>query len=272
MGESEAAPEIVRRDLKFGRQAPPPRWWLAGDPGATAFYNALSATFPLGERFFMDSVRHYRARAPEPLQRQIGDFLFQEATHTREHVVFNSQAEAAGYDIAPLEARTRRVLNWARKRPPIARLAATAALEHFTAVLAQTLLADPAHLDGAAPDAARLWRWHAIEEIEHKAVAYDAFMHVARRMPAAGRWALRSAAMAAAAVLFHYVIMRNTADLLAQDRQNGVRAWAKLLGQLYGKPGAMRRLSVAAFAYCRPGFHPWDEDDRALLNAAQAAL
>src|SRR3546814_3917381 len=92
-------------------------------------------------------------------------------------------------------------------------LAATCALEHFTATLANAILADPAHLAGADAEAQRMWRWHAIEEIEHKAVAYDTWVHATRALPRWQRWAMRSFAMAAASLRFHIVVFRNTADL-----------------------------------------------------------
>ncbi len=58
------------------------------------------------------------------------------------------------------------------------------ALEHFTAILAHQLLADPRHLEGAEKETADLWRWHAVEEIEHKGVAYDTWLHATRRLAA----------------------------------------------------------------------------------------
>src|SRR3546814_10096419 len=76
---------IEKRDLKFGRETPPPRWWHSGDPGRTAFFNALSSTFPVGEKFFMTSVRHYREGTPQPLRGQIDDFLYQESMRSEEH-------------------------------------------------------------------------------------------------------------------------------------------------------------------------------------------
>src|SRR3546814_16965350 len=79
-------------------------------------------------------------------------------------------------------------------------LAATCALEHFTATLANAILADPAHLAGADAEAQRMWRWHAIEEIEHKAVAYDTWVHATRALPRWQRWAMRRFAMAAASL------------------------------------------------------------------------
>lgn len=264
--------KIEKRDLKFGRETPPPRWWHGGDPGRTAFFNALSSTFPVGEKFFMTAVRHYRNDAPQPLRGQIDDFLYQESMHSREHVVFNRQAEDAGYDIAPLEERARRTIAWVKLRSPIQQLAATCALEHFTATLAHDALADPRHLDGATDEAKRLWQWHAMEEIEHKAVAFDTFLHATRDINPVRRWLKRSLVMFLTTIRFHYVIFRNTADLLRQDGCNDFATWRKLLFYLYGRPGTLRLLLLGAIIYMRPGFHPWQIDDRALLTKALAAL
>ena len=263
---------IEKRDLKFGRETPPPRWWHGDDPGRTAFFNALSSTFPVGEKFFMTAVRHYRDGAPQPLRSQIDDFLYQESMHTREHVVFNRQAEDAGYMIAPLEDRARRTIAWVKRRSAIQQLAATCALEHFTATLAHDVLADPAHLDGASEQAKRLWQWHAIEEIEHKAVAFDTYLHATRTMSPFRRWLKRSTVMCVTTIRFHYVIFRNIADLLRQDGRNDLATWRGLLAYLYGRPGPLRLLLGAVFTYMRPGFHPWELDDRSLLKNALAAL
>lgn len=263
---------IEKRDLKFGREIAPPRWWHSGDPGRTAFFNALSSTFPVGEKFFMTSVRHYRDGAPAPLRGQIDDFLYQESMHSREHVVFNRQAEDAGYDIAPLEDRARRTIAWVKRRSPLQQLAATCALEHFTATLAHDALADPEHLGGATIEAKRLWQWHAMEEIEHKAVAFDAYLNATRNMTPFRRWLKRSLVMCVTTMRFHYVIFRNTADLLRQDGRNDWATWRPLLSYLYRRPGMLRLLLLGVFTYMRPGFHPWKIDDRALLAKALAAL
>ncbi len=92
---------INKRDWKFGRGTATRRWWHGGDPGRTAFYNALSATFPVGEKFFMTAIRPYRDGTAQPLTGQIDDYMYQEAVHSREHEFFNRQARAAGYVIAP---------------------------------------------------------------------------------------------------------------------------------------------------------------------------
>src|SRR3546814_3738370 len=132
---------IEKRDLKFGRETPPPRWWHSSDPGRTAFFNALSSTFPVGEKFFMTSLRHYREGTPQPLRGQIDDFLYQESTHSREHVVVNREAADAGFHIAPTVVRPRRTIAGAKGRPPAEHPAATLVLEHFPATVAPATLA-----------------------------------------------------------------------------------------------------------------------------------
>lgn len=259
------------RHLAFGRDAPAPRWWLGGDPVATAFYNALSITFPQGERFFMDSVRRYRPLASPALDGQIEAFLAQEATHTREHLAFNHQVAANGYDVTAMDARTHATLSFTRRRPDHVQLASTIALEHFTAILAHALLADPRHLQGASEEAAAMWRWHAIEELEHKAVAFDTFVAATADWPRHRRWLLRVLTMAGATWLLFLSIGRNIGDLFAQDGV-GVGAWRRLGGFLFFTPGILRQILSRYLTYFRPGFHPWEHDDRALIAAAEASL
>lgn len=263
---------IQRRDYQFGRQTPHPRWWLDNDPIATAFYNALSALFPLGERFFMDAVKAHRHKTDGKLKAQVADFLYQEAMHTREHVVFNKMATDAGYDIKRLEARAGRLLGVARTRPAIYQLAATAALEHFTAMLAHALLSDPRHLAGAPMEAREMWRWHAMEEIEHKAVAYDTYLAATADWPRVRRWFLRSTVMVISTLLFAYAVTANTRDLFRQDGINTGKSWRRLFAYLFFSPGLMRKVLKSYFTYYRPGFHPWQEDDRALLAQAEAEI
>jgi predicted metal-dependent hydrolase len=264
---------IGLRDYRFGRDtATQPRWWLGGDLIATAFFNALSATFPLGERFFMESVKAHRGAANGALKEQIAAFLYQEAMHSREHVAFNEMAERSGYDMAPLEARTRRLLALARSRPQIEQLAGTCALEHFTAILANALLNDARLLDGAPSEAQELWRWHAMEEIEHKAVAFDTFMAATADWSPLRRWVLRSRAMSKATLLFFVSIGGNLGDLFRQDGANVASTWLRMAGYLWIAPGIARQVLGAYFTYYRPGFHPWDHDDRDLLLRAQRLI
>jgi len=263
---------IQRRDYQFARNEPHPRWWLENDPIPTAFYNALSALFPLGERFFMDSVKAFRNHTDGKLKEQVADFLYQEAMHTREHVVFNKMATDAGYDIKKLEDRAARLLGWARKKRPIYQLAATAALEHFTAMLAHAVLADPRHMRNAPEEARQMWEWHAMEEIEHKAVAFDTYMAALKKWPGFARWGLRSIVMIVATVLFIYAAIANTKDLFRQDGIDNGKSWRRLFRYLFIEPGLMRKVLASYFSYYRPGFHPWEEDDRNLLTQAEKTI
>src|SRR3990167_7273414 len=125
--------EIVIRDRRFLRGQKAKRWWLNGDPIATAWFNALSATFPRGEAFFIESVRAFRDGADPKLACEILAFIRQEINHTREHIVLNKLAEDSGYDIAFIDRRVEELLALLKDRPAYINLAATMALEHFTA-------------------------------------------------------------------------------------------------------------------------------------------
>ncbi|QGP77979.1 metal-dependent hydrolase [Sphingobium sp. CAP-1] len=259
---------ITPRDRRFGRDRAAPRHWLNGDPIATAFFNALSITFPRGEAYFIDSVRAFRDGVPDRLAGEIAAFIRQEVVHSREHLAFNRQVTAQGYDVSRLDADVTMVLDLARQRPPIASLAATMALEHFTAILAHELLCDSRHLEGADAESAGLWRWHAIEEIEHKGVAHDTWVHATRDWPRFRRWWGRTAMMLVVTRHFLHHRARGMMDLLRQDGVTGRQAWGGLLHYALVRPGILRRVVRPWLGYFLPGFHPWRTDDRALIALA----
>jgi predicted metal-dependent hydrolase len=261
---------ITSRDRRFARESKPSRWWHGGDPFATAFYNALSATFPKGEAFFVESVRQFREGAPAKLAEEIKGFTTQEAIHSREHAAFNKAALDAGYDLKPLEDQVQRRLDFIRSKPPIASVASTMALEHFTAIFAHELLADPRHLADAEPEAQALWRWHAIEEIEHKGVAYDTWLHATRHWPRFKRWKVKANVMLLATRNFTVDRTRGAIELLRQDGITGFNAWFGLLRFMWFTPGMMRKIFGAWASFFMPGFHPWNQDDRHLIKRYEA--
>ena len=262
---------ITPRDRRFGRDAATPRLWHGGRVEATAIYNALSATFPIGEAYFVESVRKFREGAPPKLAEEIKGFTTQEAIHSREHDAFNKSATDAGYDLSKLEQRVSERLAITRERPPIVNVAATMALEHFTAILAHELLANPGHLAGAEQEAADLWRWHAVEEIEHKGVAYDTWLWATRDWPRYKRWKVKAKVMLL--VTRNFLVDRTTGsiELMRQDGITGLRAWWLLMTYLWVRPGVFRKIAGAWLKYFLPGFHPWNEDDRHLLADYGAA-
>jgi predicted metal-dependent hydrolase len=259
-------PAIVVRDRRFGRGQPQGRWWLNGDPVATAWFNALSATFPRGETLFVDAVRAFRADAPPRLAGEIRAFVKQEVNHTREHLAFNRAADAAGYDFARIDARVEQLIRDVYARPKAAWLAVTIALEHFTAMFAHEFLEHPEHFVGADVEQAELWRWHAVEELEHKGVAYDTWLHATRGWSRWRRWKVKSVLMLVITRRFIRNRLRDATELLAQDGIAGSRATVRLVWYLVGKPGILRRVFPAWCAYFAPGFHPWNRDDRHLIG------
>ena len=258
---------ITPRDRRFERGRLDNRLWHGGSVEATAIYNALSTTFPEGEAFFVESVRKFRDGAPPKLAEEIKGFTTQEAIHSREHDAFNRRAADAGYDLSKLEARVGERLAIARARPPIVNVAATMALEHFTAIIAHELLANPKHLDGAEKDAADLWRWHACEEIEHKGVAYDTWLHATAHWTRWKRWKVKAKVMLYVTRNFLVDRTQGALELMRQDGVTGVRAWGRLLWYLWVRPALFRKIAGAWLKFFLPGFHPWNEDDRNLLRA-----
>jgi predicted metal-dependent hydrolase len=255
------------RDLRFRPDKPASS---EGDPVARAWFVALSATFPRGEAMFIEAVKAHRDGTPPVLAAQIRDFIRQEVNHSREHLAFNRLAAEAGYDLTAIDARVAALVGDAMAQPKIVVLAVTTALEHFTAVFAHEFLTRPeAFLEGAI-GGPELWLWHSVEEIEHKGVAYDTWLHATREWSGARRWRVRSQVMLGVTWRFLSNRYRDAQELLAQE---GITGWRAHLGQLrylFGRPGILRRTCPAWLAFFRPGFHPWDHDDRALIARWEA--
>lgn len=258
---------IRHRDRRFSRKPLDGRWWLKGNATATAFYNAMSVSFPHGEAFFIETLRHFRGEVPPKLAAEIEAFIKQEVTHAREHVALNRRVTDSGYDVTTLEERVDGRLKLLRRRGPTVGLAATIALEHLTAVFARELLADPRHLESADPEIAQLWRWHVAEEIEHKAVAFDAWLHVTRDWSRWKRWSTRSKVMLLISRRFFYDRWCGTMSLLRQDGIIGPRAWIAGIWFGLASPGMIRQMLLGWTAFFKPGFHPWDHDDRRLIES-----
>ena len=263
---------ITPRDRRFGRDTATPRLWHGGRVEATAIYNALSTTFPAGETFFVESVRAFRHGAPPKLAEEIRGFTTQEAIHSREHDAFNKRATRSGYDLSKIEQRVELRLSITRRKAPIGGLAATMALEHFTAILAHQLLANPRHLAGAEAETADLWRWHSVEVIEHKGVAYDTWLFATRDWTAWKRWKVKAKVMLY--VTRNFVVDRTfgALELMRQDGVTGLKAWSLLLTYLWVRPGMFRKIAGAWFKFFLPGFHPWNEDDRHVVRAYEASV
>lgn len=252
--QTRAPRNIPVRRPTFDFERVTEKHWMNGDPFLTHLLHALSLTFPEGERFFMDSVRHYSDAVDSPaLRHEVSRFLAQEGMHGRAHVAFNEWVKSLGNDTAPIEAQVRENLAQGRRdATPIQQLAVTCALEHFTAVLAEVLLETDWLRSQIHPDVRSLWVWHAIEETEHKAVAFDVFQ------AAGGSYVTRAIAMLVTTYQFIHFITNFQDRLMRGDA--GVRVGrAKLRGwyKLWVWPGPLRAVVPAYLDYYRPNFHPW---------------
>ncbi len=263
--------QIPRRDVDFDIDpASVPRDWCNEDGFESTFLNALSLLFPEGERFFVDSVKQQKHRVTDPeLGRAITGFIGQEAMHGKEHRAFNEMLAEHGYtEVSRIDARLRGFLKLVRRTlPPMSQLAATCALEHFTAMLAEQLLAKQGMREQMHPQVQPLWLWHALEESEHKAVAFDVYR------AAGGGYVRRASVMLLTTVVFFIAQAIVHARLMA-TRKILWKPWTWLRGvsRMWIYPGYFTRLLPAYLAYFRPGFHPDDRDTRALLASWQATL
>lgn len=261
---------IQSRNRHFSAAELENRYWVGGDPFGTAFFNALSVTFPKGESFFMEVLRGFIKDTPEKLKREIRAFCHQEAVHSREHACFNKQLEDSSYDISKLEASVDSVFERVGKMTRYEQLAVVACLEHMTAILAKEFIANPTHLAFADEDQRNLWLWHASEEIEHKGVAYDTWLHVTRGWSRWKRWAVKSKYMALISVGFAKNRSKGILELLRQDGITGPKAWSGFLKYVLIGPAPFTRTLIPWAKFFLPGFHPWNEDDRDLIQRAES--
>ena len=260
-----------RRDLRFHLPAVRINDWHPEGPYVSHFLNTLSVFFPEGERFFIQSVRHFRDRVTDrDLAEAVTAFIGQEAMHGREHDEYNRRLAEAGYPVEEMEQRIVRLLERVkRSTPKQAQLAATIALEHFTAMLANQVLEQQRLLDDAEPHYARLWKWHAFEETEHKSVAYDVWNLATGESPA--DYAVRVSALVSATVIFLRHVAEFYGQMIEADRslsrrwRDRARGYLTLGRFLFGRPGPLRRIVPEWLDYFRPGFHPWDHDNSHFL-------
>lgn len=236
--------------------APVPRHWFGGNAFATHVANGVNLLFPAGERFFVRSVNHYLDRVKSPLLRaQIKGFFGQEGRHAKEHERVFQQLEAQGYDVSRFlrfyEAVAFGVIE--RLSPPSLRLSTTAACEHYTAIMAENALR-LGLLEHAHPVMRQLLLWHAAEEIEHRAVAFDVLQEVAPS------YALRVAGLGMATLCLGGFWAIGAAMLMAQDQgvsRERLLADRRVAREARGDQSVFLR---GIREYLRPDFHPSQND------------
>ncbi|MCV7316030.1 metal-dependent hydrolase [Mycolicibacillus parakoreensis] len=241
------------------------RYFVDDDRVFSHFVAGLSGAFPSGEEAFIRSVRRFADRITDPeLKKRVAGFIGQESMHGQQHRRLNDTLIEMGYPIGWWDsaAMEQRRLRFESRISGRVHLAMTAAAEHYTAVVAQRVLSlDEVQAIPGDPEVWNLLNWHALEELEHKSVAFDVYRAVG------GDERMRIGVMAASIAATIPMTLAMLAISLARDpvarRQplRLVREARKLFrGKLFN--GILRDLAV----YLRPGFHPDDIDTAALLE------
>ena len=239
------------------------KYFVAGDTVFSHFVAGLSGAFPPGEEGFIRSVRRFADRITDPeLKKRVAGFIGQESMHGQEHRHLNEKLIAMGYPIAWWDSKgfKDRRIRFEDRLPAHVHLAVTAAAEHYTAVLAERVLSSD-ELQSIPADAEvwHLLNWHALEELEHKSVAFDVFRAVG------GTERTRITVMAAVCALLLPVTLISLAvsvgsDPVARRRPDRLvrETYDLFTGPIF--KGLLPDLAV----YLRPGFHPDDVDTTAL--------
>ncbi|ADG98416.1 Uncharacterized conserved protein UCP07580 [Segniliparus rotundus DSM 44985] len=266
----EPAPIKVRR-IKFQYPAGSlERHYVQGDLVMSHLVAMLSAVFPEGEEFFIRSVRRFADQISDPeLKRQVAGFIGQEVTHGREHRELNDRLQQMGYPTHHVDRAVRNGLKlFERFFSPQFCLAITAALEHYTAVFAETLLTDARAQEMLGnTEVRRMLLWHAYEESEHRAVAFD----VLRSIGTSERTRVR--AMRFVNFSFLGTTLARTAISLAMDRSAyNVRRLVASVAKLRNSPFLTREVIARIRSYTQHGFHPNDQDNTDVLRRWSAEL
>jgi uncharacterized protein len=262
--------QMVRRRVNIDFDPARSQEWFHSRKEVEYLMNAISFILTPGERFFIRSVQNYQERITDPvLQAQISDFIHQEAMHAVQHARCN-RALAATFPFGPeIELLCRRMLRFfERIYPKSWQLAITCALEHFTTILADTLLRhQDAVIECSEPEFAALWLWHTAEEIEHKSVCFDLYSSVVGRGVLA--YLCRIFIMAGVSMTFLSVLFFSYRKIRKIGRTPDSMDSGKQMTE--ENPRFWRLLKEVAppklyFDYYRPSFHPWMHDNLALLE------
>ena len=260
---------IEPRNRKFELQRALATDWFDNDPFLTAIFNAMSMSFPSGEKNFIDSIRHYEDQIKDlKLLNEIRGFYQQEGIHSREHRRYNKiLCEQRGYDHDTMEGVYLVTQAKAEENPdvtPKVMLASTLALEHFTASMAEIMLSG-SFMDNVEPTIKELWLWHCVEELEHKSVAFDVFNQIS------GSNKMRTTMMKISIMMLLRNVTKVAMKMLRHDKQ--LWKWKTLKSMrhfFFGKTGFIRLYLPAHKEYFRADFHPWDFDSKDLINEWQA--
>lgn len=247
--------------------------WLSQHPFAAHFINVLHLLLPEGEKWFCKVYGKALSCVGDPrLKRDVQGFIRQEAIHGTSHrAVLEHYFRRFGIDTRPYTGFIRwlfttllgeRPLGMAITSPRLLRhwltfqLGIISAIEHFTCVLGHWILgAHSLEEAGADPVMLDLLRWHGAEEVEHRHVAHDLFVHLG------GSYPYRVALMLQVAPVLLVLWLWGVHYLLARDprmpRTFVLLGWHRAAKQ--GLLPSFPHLFAACVRYLRLRYHPVHE-------------
>ena len=262
---------IERRRVKFDFSDIEDKYFYGGNPQVSAFFAGLSVSFPPGEGEFIKSVKLFEDQiTDERLKTEVKNFAHQEAHHSLQHKMLNKRLVELGYDIAVVEKIMQQKLsereqNWS----PARRLARTVAAEHVTATWANWSLQNEKRMAQFPTSLRHMLQCHAIEEIEHKSVAFDVYKHCVDNQLLLN-WEFR---------LFLYYEFPLSLTLMTRGllKKQGYKATredrAVFKDFLFSKEDGMVTSLMPHFrAFTKRGFHPWALDDSGLVGDWKSEL
>ena len=264
--------EVKPRRMSFPFSRIKAKFFFDDNPLLSTFFAALSSTFPPGEAEFIESVRNYRDKVTdEKLLEQIRGFIGQEGHHSHQHQKANEHLKSLGLDAPRLEKHLERdidrMIKNGRRGNPKVRLAITASMEHLTAIMAEHLLTHPEVIGSLDDSVKDLLYWHAVEEIEHKAVAFDVYQQCVGNEDMLHR-SMRIATFMFIARISAYMValLWWTRTLPSFKDIRGFYNW------MFGDKGMVSSIRKPYMQFFQPGFHPWDRDDSHLIDKWKKSL
>lgn len=246
---------VVRTKLDF-KLGEVPRFWFGGDPFRTRIFDALSLTFPDGERYFIESVRLFRDKITDPdLQQRVADFIRQEAQHGIAHDKMNQVMKQQGMPVDQFITFLNKLFKFElTQRSPQYNIAMTAAAEHLTALMAETFYSKKETLAEAHPYVRALLAWHAIEEMEHRDVAFDVMRDVGEVPDSLRRFSLAFITV----MMFSFTLYRANI-MLGHDgfsRFDRFKMAYKGLPWFFGRKGMLTAMRHEYLDWFKKDFHP----------------
>jgi predicted metal-dependent hydrolase len=255
---------IPKRKLNFGFEEIESAYFFNDNAILSSFFAAMSVVFPPGEKEFVRSVATFADKIEGPeLRKKVTEFSAQESQHRRQHKLANERLDEMGYCATEFEKHFgERIDKDVVKLSDRERLAGTVCAEHITAVLGHALLSNPTVLATMSKPVRDLLFWHAVEELEHKAVAFDVYAETV------GDMALLRKALFFQTFVFLKFVTKYQALMLWRMKyrprvKDGIETWQFFMGRNKGLVGKIRKLYMGFY---RKDFHPWDTDDRDLIE------